>query len=95
MTIPVSCVVETDKGDFCWVQTPDGPKRRSIQLGDTNDVFIIVKAGLKEGDEVVLNPLAVIEEAKKDAANTLQDSVNAKVTPPVTTEINTEVTGGK
>ncbi len=95
LTIPVSCVVETDKGDFCWVQTPDGPKRRSIQLGDTNDVFIIVKAGLKEGDEVVLNPLAVIEEAKKDAANTLQDSVNAKVTPPVTTEINTEVTGGK
>ncbi len=59
LTIPVAAVVETAEGDFCWVKTDEGPKRRSLGLGDTNDVFTVVRAGLKEGDKVVLNPLAL------------------------------------
>jgi len=66
LTIPVAAVVETAEGDFCWVKTADGAKRRSLKLGDTNDSFIVVKAGLKEADEVVLNPLAFIEEAQTE-----------------------------
>ena len=58
LTIPVAAVVETTDGDFCWVETTEGPQRRSLELGDTNKVFTVVKAGLKEGDEVVLNPYA-------------------------------------
>jgi len=61
LTIPVAAVVETAEGDFCWVKTAEGAKRRSLRLGDTNDVFTVVKAGLKEGDKVVLNPLAFEE----------------------------------
>ena len=64
LTIPVTAVVETAQGDFCWVKTAEGVKRRSLQLGDTNDNFIVVKAGLEEGDEVILDPLASIEEAQ-------------------------------
>ena len=64
LTIPVSAVLETEEGDFCWVTSAAGPKRISLSLGDTNDVFIVVKSGLKEGDQVVLNPLALIEEAQ-------------------------------
>jgi HlyD family secretion protein len=64
LTIPVAAVVETAEGDFCWVKTAKGVKRVSLQLGDTNDAFIVVKVGLKEGDEVVLDPLASIEEAQ-------------------------------
>jgi multidrug efflux pump subunit AcrA (membrane-fusion protein) len=67
LTIPVAAVVETEQGDFCWVQTAEGVKRRLLQLGDTNDSFIVVKAGLTEGDVVVLNPQAFIEEAQTDA----------------------------
>ncbi len=74
LTIPVAAVVETEKGDFCWVQTAEGPVRRILQLGDSNDVFIVVKAGLKEGDEVVLNPTALIEEARTDALTTLEET---------------------
>jgi multidrug efflux pump subunit AcrA (membrane-fusion protein) len=66
LTIPVAAVVETAEGDFCWVKTAKGAKRRSVKLGDTDDSFIVVKAGLKEGDEVVLNPLSFIEEAQDD-----------------------------
>jgi multidrug resistance efflux pump len=61
LTIPVAAVVETSKGNFCWVKTAAGAKRRSLQLGDTNDVFTIVEAGLQEGDQVFLHPLAFKE----------------------------------
>ncbi len=67
LLIPVAAVVETEEGDFCWVETGEGRKRRSLKLGDTNDVFIVVEAGLKEGDKVVLNPLAYVEEAQNEA----------------------------
>jgi multidrug resistance efflux pump len=63
LTIPVAAVVETAEGDFCWVKTAEGVKRRLLQLGDTNDVFTVVETGLKEGDEAVLNPFA-FEEAR-------------------------------
>ena len=66
LTIPVAAVLETVDGDFCWVKTSEGAKRRSLKLGDTDDSFIVVKAGLKEGDQVVLNPLAFIEEAQSE-----------------------------
>jgi len=61
LTIPVAAVVETAQGAFCWVKTPAGAKQRSLQLGDTNDRFTVVKAGLQEGDEVVLHPFAFKE----------------------------------
>jgi multidrug efflux pump subunit AcrA (membrane-fusion protein) len=73
-TIPVAAVVETDAGDFCWVKTTAGTERRALQLGDSNDVFIVIEAGLTEGDEVVLNPVAFIEEAETDALRTIDET---------------------
>jgi len=61
LTIPVAAVVETAQGAFCWVRTANGAKRRSLQLGDTNNVFTVVEAGLKEADEVMLHPFAFKE----------------------------------
>ncbi len=66
LTIPVAAVLETVDGDFCWVNTTEGPTRRAVQLGSTDDSFIVVEGGLTEGDEVVLNPLAFIEEAQTE-----------------------------
>ena len=63
LMIPVAAVVEAAQGDYCWVKTPDGAEKCSLQLGDTNNRFTIVEAGLQEGDEVVLHPFA-FEEAK-------------------------------
>ena len=74
LTIPAAAVVETRKGYACWVETAEGTQRRTLELGDSSDMFIVVEAGLKEGDEVVLNPLAVIEEAQTEAANTLDET---------------------
>ena len=76
ITIPVAAVMETDEGDFCWIKTPEGTERRLLQLGDSNDVFIVVKGGVKEGDEVVLNPAAFIKEAESNALVTLNEEVS-------------------
>ncbi len=71
LIIPVAAVVETDQEYFCWVETADAPQRRALQLGDSNDSFIVVKSGLKEGDQIVLDPLASIEEAQTEALKPL------------------------
>ncbi|HIE99268.1 MAG TPA: HlyD family efflux transporter periplasmic adaptor subunit [Fuerstia sp.] len=64
LTIPVAAVEETEEGYFCWVGTAEQAQRRSLQLGDSNSVFVLVEAGLQEGEQVVLNPTAFIEEAQ-------------------------------
>jgi hypothetical protein len=57
-------------------------ERRSLQLGDTNDVFTVVKAGLKEGEEIVLHPFAF----KEAQALALRPREEAKVLEPESTE---------
>jgi len=64
LTIPVTAVVETAQGAFCWIMTTEGAKRRSLKLGDADDNFAAVQTGLQQGDEVVLDPLASITEAQ-------------------------------
>ena len=71
LTIPVAAVLQTEEGNFCWVLTAGKPKRRLIELGDSNELFIVVNAGLQEGEEVILNPLAHID----DAPSTVQESL--------------------
>ena len=71
LTIPVAAFVETSSGHACWVKSSDGVSKRMLKLGDSNDVFAIVEAGLKEGDEVILNPLAIVDEAQDDAVRML------------------------
>ena len=82
LTIPVAAVVETAEGDFCWVKTAAGAKRRSLRLGDTNDVFTIVEVGLKTGEKVVLNPFAFEEAQSED----LKPSDHAKLDEPESAE---------
>ena len=89
LTIPVAAIVETAQGNFCWVKTADGAKRRSLELGDTNDVFTIVQAGLKEGDRVVLNPFA-LEEVQIKVLGPGDDAKPTELTEPGPAESDTE-----
>ncbi|MHC4629451.1 MAG: efflux RND transporter periplasmic adaptor subunit, partial [Planctomycetota bacterium] len=73
LTVPVAAIVQTAQGAFCWVKTAEGAEKRYLQLGDSNDRFTMVEAGLEEADEVVLNPLA-IEEAKALAQQASDES---------------------
>lgn len=65
LSIPVAAVVTQRGKHLCWVQNPTGYQKRNLLLGLSNDQFVEVKDGLKAGDEVILNPRAVIAEASE------------------------------
>ena len=64
LKIPVAAVVELNEGYFAWVKTRTGLERRPLVLGATNDQFVEVKDGIKEGDLLVLNPRTMVKEAR-------------------------------
>ncbi len=79
LTVPVSAVVEQRGQFFCWAKTQQGPQRRPLKLGRTNDKLIEVVDGVKEGEEVYRNPRAVVEEARQEPPFEKQ-SEDAKIT---------------
>jgi len=67
LTVPVSCVVEQGGKFNAWVVNgPNKFERRPLTVGLTNDKVFEIKDGLKEGDVVLLNPKAMVEEARKE-----------------------------
>lgn len=64
LTVPVAAIVEGSDGYYCWTENPKGPVKHSIKIGDTNDEFTVITDGLDEGDEVILSPMTVVEEAQ-------------------------------
>lgn len=73
LIIPLTAVVETAQGAFCWIQTVGGTNRRSLELGDTNDNFAQVLTGLQSGEKVILDALASVEEAQTLALNPMDE----------------------
>jgi multidrug efflux pump subunit AcrA (membrane-fusion protein) len=71
LIIPVTAVVETDNARYCWVKTADGVERRVLELGDSNNDFVEVIAGVIVGDEIAVDPMAYIKDAQLEAAKTL------------------------
>jgi hypothetical protein len=63
----VAAIVDSAPDYFCWVKVGDQIKKRALRIGDTNDQFTVVLDGINEGDEVILNPLAFVEEAQRIA----------------------------
>ena len=66
------------------VSTSVGSKRgnqtqkRVLDVGDSDDEFMVVKTGVKAGDKVVLNPRAYIEEAQREG---LEPTASAEEKP--------------
>jgi HlyD family secretion protein len=67
LTIPVQCVVENAGKFHAYVKNASGvPEKRELVLGGTNDTVIEVDDGLKEGEQVLLNPRADVPEASTE-----------------------------
>jgi HlyD family secretion protein len=64
VTLPVAAVIEKRGDYFCWVLANRVPQKRPLVLGMSNDQFVEVKDAVVEGDEVILNPRAVVAEAR-------------------------------
>lgn len=66
LTVPVQCVVELGDAFYCWVKTSSGPERRPIILGASNNKLIEIKDGVVQREEVLLNPRALVPEARQE-----------------------------
>ena len=64
LSIPVQAIVQIERENWCYVDASGGIERRELTLGRTNDKFVEIREGLNEGDRVVLNPMAVVDEAE-------------------------------
>ena len=66
LTLPVAAVVEQRGKLYCWVRRGNRIERRPLVLGLNNDKFVEVKDGVAAGDEVLLNPRALVAEARAE-----------------------------
>lgn len=75
--VPVQSVVSAGSEKFVWVSTPNGPQRRPVELGPSNDETFVVNNGLNVGEEVVLNPqdhfIAEIDDIRATYAENSDD----------------------
>ena len=76
LTVPVQAVVEQNGRFSCWVNTPAGPQKRPVVLGMSNNTRIEIQDGLSEGEDVLLNPRATVEEAREDSVS--QEKIDVK-----------------
>jgi RND family efflux transporter MFP subunit len=85
-TIPVAAVVEQDRNYYAWVLQSNGPQRRAVSIGPTDDKVIEIKDGVAAGDEVIVNPRACVEEARdfddSDLSSRRMTEENAWLRPP-------------
>jgi len=63
LAVPIQAIlISQEKGDKprCFVETPNGPEGHEVELGLSDEKYVEVKSGLHQGDEIILNPRAVV-----------------------------------
>jgi RND family efflux transporter MFP subunit len=58
LTVPVQAVAQRKGKHYAYVSTPSGVERREVTVGENNEKFVEVRAGLEEGDAVYLDARA-------------------------------------
>ena len=66
LTVPVQAIVQIQRDTWCYVDNDGAVERRTVKLGASNDKFVEIQEGLQEGDRVVLNPMALIDETEEE-----------------------------
>jgi HlyD family secretion protein len=66
LTIPVQCVVESGNKFHAYVKNGNSVEPRDLVLGGTNDTVIEVMDGVKDGEQVLLNPRADVPDAASE-----------------------------
>ena len=61
LTVPVQAIVQVEDESWCYVQSSGTVERRAVALGRTNDKLVEVREGIEQGDQVVLNPMAIVD----------------------------------
>ena len=66
--VPLDAVFERDDGSYVFVKQGDRFVRRKVKTGERNDVAVIIRSGISEGDLVALSdPTRALEPAARKA----------------------------
>ena len=77
LTVPLAAILQTENENLCWVLTEDKRiERRVVELGDNNNIQIVVESGLEVGEQVILNPRGSLDEARQLSLKTIQENVD-------------------
>jgi RND family efflux transporter MFP subunit len=79
LCVPVQALVQ--RGDLTWCYTMSGGsiEQRFVEQGRSNDKFIEIREGLSQGDTVVLNPSAVLEQMPESEQLAIEQSTKKDV----------------
>src|SRR5690606_7616815 len=69
LQVPVQAVLERHKQHFCVVRTPEGLVAKEVQIGATNERFVVINDGISENDLVVMNPRSVQDQVDLPQVN--------------------------
>jgi RND family efflux transporter MFP subunit len=97
LSVPVQAIVQVKDETSCFVDMDGQPQRRPIALGRTNDKFVEVTHGLQEGDRVVLNPMAIVDDSEEPEGDNEEQEIGneAADTPTEAQEAKTEETSAE
>ena len=78
LAIPANACVESSDGFVCWVKKNGLVQRRELDLGDGNEMFIVVRSGLQSGEQVILDPLTHLPEAQQEIAGAVEQASDSQ-----------------
>jgi hypothetical protein len=70
LQVPVQAIVERAGKHFVLVENGRSLKSREVAIGSTNDKFVIIKDGLKDGEQVAVNPRSFLDSVELPAEAT-------------------------
>ncbi|MBA4018512.1 MAG: efflux transporter periplasmic adaptor subunit [Pirellula sp.] len=60
--VPLQAVMERNGRYYVLVQTPAGLEPKQVQVGPTNEKFVVVESGLVGGEQVVMTPKQYVDD---------------------------------
>jgi hypothetical protein len=69
LRVPVESIVRSGREAFCYVKVGNALQERKVTTGARNDFSVEIKAGLKEGEQVLRSPRAVASSPAKAGAH--------------------------
>ena len=85
LTIPLQAVTTVKGKQVCYVQNGSGLVPTPVTVGNFNDQFIEIRAGLNEGDHVALTPPASRSEDTDSGGSVLPPPDSPRPAPATTT----------
>jgi len=54
--VPVSAIIEHGGQHFCLLQNGESIEARQVEIGNSNDKYLVIRSGLEAGDVCIANP---------------------------------------